>query len=71
MEDISQHEVNLSAELPGDDLLSAQTPVQVFGTGTAFDQVYYPASIQRRYSLDEGYRMSLRARNFSPESQLS
>lgn len=71
LQDISQHEVNLSAELPGDDLLTAQTPVKVTGTGTEFDQVYYPASIQRRFSLDEGYRMSLRARNYSPESQLS
>jgi phage protein D len=69
-QEISQHEVNVSADMPGDDLLTALTPVQVVGTGTAFDQIYYPASVQRRYSLDEGYRMSLRARNYSPETSL-
>jgi hypothetical protein len=69
--DISQHEVNLNADLPGDDLLMPQTPVQVIGTNTSFDQIYWPASIQRRYSISDGYRMTLRARNFSPETQLS
>lgn len=71
LKDISQHEVNLSAELVGDDLLTTRTKIEVRGTGTDFDQTYYPASIQRRYSLDDGYRMSVRARNYSPESQLS
>lgn len=70
-QEISQHEVNIEAELPGDQLLTAQTPVQMLGTGTKFDQIYYPASVQRRYSLDEGYRITLRARNFSPETVLS
>ena len=71
VQDISQHEVNLDAEMPGDDLLTPLTPVKVIGTGTAFDQIYYPASIQRRYSFDDGYRMTLRARNYSPETQLT
>jgi phage protein D len=70
-QEISQHEVNLEAEMPGDDLLTPQVQVNVVGTGTKFDQIYYPASIQRRYSLDEGYRMHLRAKNYSPETQMS
>lgn len=71
VQDISQHEVNVSADMPGDDLLTTNVAVKVVGTNSAFDQIYYPASIRRSYSWDEGYRMSLRARNFSPESQLS
>lgn len=70
-QEISQHEVNLEADLPGDDLLTPQVPVKVVGTGTKFDQIYYPASIQRRYSFEDGYRMILRARNYSPETQLT
>ncbi|NMM21849.1 MAG: hypothetical protein HHJ15_18170 [Rhodoferax sp.] len=70
-QDISQHEVNLDAEMPGDDLLTTTTPIKVTGTDTAFDQTYYPASIQRRYSWDDGYRMTVRARNYSPETQLT
>lgn len=69
--DISQHEVNVSADMPGDDLLTTNVAVKVIGTNSAFDQIYYPASIRRSYSWDEGYRMNVRARNYSPESQLS
>lgn len=66
--DISRHEMRLEAVLPGDDVLSARTLVEVVGTGTAFDQVYYPESVIRRMSLRDGYLMELRAKNHSPET---
>jgi len=66
--DISKHEMRLDATLPGDGILSTRTLVEVVGTGTAFDQVYYPDSVIRSMSLHDGYKMELRAKNHSPES---
>lgn len=69
--DISKHEMRMEATLPGDDILSTRTLVEVIGTGTAFDQVYYPDSVIRSMSLHDGYKMELRAKNHSPESTVS
>jgi phage protein D len=65
--EITQHMVKLSAEMPGDGLLSCATIVQVRGTGTGWDQDYYPDAVRRSMSLDEGYRMTLSAKNISSE----
>ena len=68
---ITQHEINLDAELPADSLLDTTSIVQVTGTGTAFDQFYFPASITRRMSMEEGYTMTLRAKNHSPITEVT
>ena len=68
--EISRHEMNLRCLLVGDDLLTPRTPIRVDGTGTAFDQVYYPSSIVRTWSLDVGYTMDVEAKNHSPEAQV-
>ena len=68
---ISQHEVRLDANLPGDNLLTTRNLVTVQGTGTAFDQVYYPDSVIRSMSQSAGYRMELAAKNHSPESTVN
>ncbi|MGC7986037.1 type IV secretion protein Rhs, partial [Salmonella enterica] len=57
------HEMKLTATLPGDNILGIDTMVQVMGTGTAWDQTYYPDSVTRRMSFDEGYSMNLHAKN--------
>jgi len=66
-EEISRHERVINADLAGDNSLSIRTPVQLVGTGTSFDQKYYPDSITRRISFEK-YTMSLRAKNHSVES---
>ena len=66
---ISQHEIKLSASLPGDNILNARTPIQVTGTGTAFDQTYYAESVERRLSKG-GYTMNIRAKNHATDSQV-
>ena len=38
-EDIISHEMKMSMHLPADNLLTISTPIQVQGTGTAFDQI--------------------------------
>ena len=68
-EQIVQHEMKLTAELPGDVILDTTSVIQVSGTGTAYDQIYYPDSITRRFSWDGGFSMNLSAKNMAPESQ--
>ena len=64
---IVQHTMNLTAYMPADQILSCTKTILVRGTGTAFDQVYYPESVRRTLSVGEGYRMNIRAKNKSPE----
>lgn len=63
---IVSHAMKIHAELPGDVLLSRTTSISVSGTSTAFDQVYYPRSITRRMSMDEGFAMEIDAQNLTP-----
>ncbi|WP_149113181.1 phage late control D family protein [Limnoglobus roseus] len=67
-EEITRHERVLTASLPGDNLLTTRAMVQLVGTNTAWDQNYYPDTITRRISFEEGYRMELRAKNHSTQS---
>ena len=63
--DIAQHMVRLSAEMPGDDLLDCRMIVAVRGTGTAWDQDYFPDVVRRTMSAGGGYGMSLNAKNIA------
>ena len=63
---ITRHERVISCELPGDLELDARSVVRLAGTGTDFDQIYYPESVTRRIAFEEGFTMSLRAKNHSP-----
>ncbi|MDE1915008.1 MAG: hypothetical protein KGJ57_05015 [Sphingomonadales bacterium] len=64
---ITQHMMKLSADLPADNLLTCSNIVQVRGTGTAWDQDYYPDSVKRSMSVGEGYRMTVTAKNISAD----
>ena len=65
-EDIGiSHEMKMTAYLPADGVLNVSTPLQVQGTGTAWDQLYFPRLITREMSTDEGYRMTVEAQNTS------
>ena len=68
---ITKHERTLSASLPGDSLLTTRRTVQLVGTGTDWDQVYFPETVTRRLSLAEGYTMELRAKNHSPQDTVN
>lgn len=60
------HEFELTATLPGDNILLKDSLIQLTGTNSAFDQNYYPDEITRRISMDEdetgGYYMSVNAK---------
>jgi phage protein D len=64
---IIAHEMRLTGYLPADNVLDCTKTLLVRGTGTAFDQVYFPESVMRSMSLNEGYRMNIRAKNTGPE----
>jgi hypothetical protein len=66
---IVAHEMKFSCRLPGDVTLNAQTVIQVSGTGTAFDQTYYPSQIVRRMSFDGGFEMNVHGKNHAATSQ--
>jgi len=65
---IVSHEMKLKATLPGDNLLTIQTPIEVSGTGTDLDQTYYPRLVTREMSLEDGYQMTVEAQNVSPNA---
>src|SRR5260364_107263 len=60
---IIAHEMRLDARLPADSVLDCATPIEVRGTGTKFNQRYYPESITRSLSAEEGYQMEVQAKN--------
>ena len=68
-EQITRHERILTASMPGDASLSTRTMVRLVGTNTAYDQMYYPDTVTRRLSFQDGYRMDLRAKNHSTLSE--
>ena len=68
--DIIRHEMRLSAELPGDNTLDITNVITVTGTGTVFDQTYFPQSITRRLGINEGYTMTVSAKNHSADTNL-
>ncbi len=67
--EITRHEMKLEATMPADNLLAVTDIIQVTGTGTAFDQQYFPDSITRRMSVAEGYAMAVSAKNHNPDSE--
>ncbi len=71
LREITQHEVKLSATMPADNILSVTSVIKVNGTGTNFDQIYYPDSIIRSMSITEGYGMSISAKNHQDISEVT
>lgn len=65
---IIRNEMCLRASMPADNVLTTRALVQVSGTGTAYDQTYWPVSVSRRMSFDGGYTMDLDAKNHAQES---
>lgn len=68
-DELSKHEMKLSLEGPADNLLHIDDVIQLQGTGTAFDQAYYPSSIARTLTVDGGYGWTVEAKNHGVESE--
>lgn len=64
------HEMKISVDMPGDNEVDTTSIIDLSGTGTAFDQNYYPDSIRRTLSFSGGYSMTISAKNHAPDSQI-
>ncbi len=60
------HAMKMHGEFPGVVELNVRMPIRVQGTRTAFDQLFYPRSIERRMSMEEGFEMEVDAQNSTP-----
>jgi phage protein D len=67
--EFSRHERVIDVEMPGELTLTPQSLLQLDGTGTAFDQVYYPDEISRTMNVTGGFTQTVRAKNHSPQSE--
>lgn len=65
----ARHELLISASMPGDMLLTPRTMVSLQGTGTAFDQVYYAASITKNISIQDGFVMHASCKNKASDDE--
>lgn len=66
--EITSHEMKFRARLPADNILDATMPILVEGTGTKFDQTYFPVSITKQMSILAGYTMQIEAKNHNPDT---
>ena len=69
LQEISKHERVINLEMPGDLLLTPRNIIELRGTETDFDQRYYVDEIIRSMSFDGEFRMTVRAKNHSPNSE--
>lgn len=67
--ELSKHAMRLDFGGPASGALHIEDVIEVRGTGTAFDQVYYPESIVRSMAFEGGYTWAVGAKNTSPESE--
>jgi phage protein D len=68
---IIQHEMKCEFTIPaqGNDALTVSSLIALSGTGTAFDQTYYPDSLRRALDFESGYTLHVSAKNHSPDTQ--
>lgn len=66
--DLSRHEMRLRFSGPADNLLRKSDVISLTGTGTTFDQTYFPDSVTRTLDARGAYQMEALAKNHSPES---
>lgn len=71
LKEITSHEIRLTANVPGENTLRKDGLIQLAGTGTTFDQYYYPDEITRRISNTDGYSMDISAKNHAAGNEVS
>ena len=66
--ELTQHERVWEAVMPGDLTIDPRSAIQLIGTGTDFDQVYFIDMIERHLSIETGFVQRVRAKNTSPRT---
>jgi hypothetical protein len=67
-QNITIHEIIMSASMPGENTLKKDSLIKVQGTNSSYDQLYYTDTVTRQISLN-GYDMQIIAKNHSTDSQ--
>ncbi len=67
--DIVKHERVLQLTMPGELSMDARSIIALTGTGTSFDQRYFVDTIERSWSVDEGFRQSVHVKNRETQSE--
>jgi phage protein D len=66
--ELTQHERVWEAIMPGDLTLDPRGMIQLVGTATDFDQIYFVDIIDRHISMEHGFVQRVRAKNTSPRT---
>lgn len=62
LQSIAREAMSVQFTMPGDAVLSAQCPIRLEGTGTAFDTTYTIDSITRAFHARSGFSQTIRAK---------
>jgi phage protein D len=68
LRELSRFQRLIEAEAVGDNALKKDSIIKLTGTGTDYDQFYYPSRVTRKWNLEDGYEMTIEAKNSSPIS---
>lgn len=63
LKDLTGHQMGLSVRGPADTILKRSDILQLAGTGTAFDQTYFPVSVSRTLSASGGFVWEIEGKN--------
>lgn len=66
--EISKQELRVQIQMAGDIYPSKGQIVRIKGTGSVFDQPFYPFEVTRTMDTNNGFAMTILAKNHSPQS---
>ncbi|MDE1990797.1 MAG: hypothetical protein KGI82_10050, partial [Betaproteobacteria bacterium] len=69
--EITRHERVVEFECAGELSLTPFGVVRVSGTGTSFDQLYYPDQITRSIDFTSGFKQHVVAKNHTASEQIA
>ena len=69
--DISQHEFELNAKMPGSTLLTAHSTIAVKDTNSLYDQIYYVKNVTREMDFNGGFIMNIEAKTTPPSNTVT
>jgi phage protein D len=71
--DITSHELKIQVKLPGDTLLKKDSLIQLRGTNTMYDQIYFTDMVTRTFEFnsESGFSQIVSAKNHSVDNQVN
>ena len=69
--ELSKHEMKIEIDGPATNGLSRTDVIQITGTNSPADTLFFISSIVRRLSPTEGYAWTINAKNHAPETTVA